>query len=453
MSSLFLASFDFADFLRMLADHWWSEFRDLGDWPWGTLASIAEYIDLFPLVVCLVWSIYGLNCLLRSFRKRRLPTTLPSYSVLIPFYAEPAGALRTAQSMADVFPPPDEILLIDDGSPDLAGERDLLDETTLPPRTRLLRLPVNRGKAGALNAGLREVRSEVVACLDADTVVETHDWREMLARFGEGPGVGAVTGKIWPTRTRSLPELMQALDYLAVIGLVKNAEDCWGGIMTVSGAWVAFRRSALLETGSWNESTAAEDIDLSWRLQAAGWRVAYERRWVALVEMVPTWSALWRQRRRWSRGLGRAVREHFGGVLRQRATHLPVALITLLGAGWLWASLFTGAVRAVSVANRLSRGENVASSAVWSRAFVYVGICFGFFLLQLLIATLLDRERWRLYPKLFLLAPLYTVYFWGISLTTFVVGFPQGFFRRDRGQWRRTMREAELTTGSPAELA
>ena len=38
-------------------------------------------------------------------------------------------------------------------------------------------------------------------------------------------------------------------------------------------------------------------------------------------------------------GLGRAVREHFGGVLRQRATHLPVALITLLGAGWLWASL------------------------------------------------------------------------------------------------------------------
>ena len=59
--SAILASFDFADFVRMLADHWWSEFRDLGDWPWGTLESIAEYIDLFPIVVCLVWSIYGLN--------------------------------------------------------------------------------------------------------------------------------------------------------------------------------------------------------------------------------------------------------------------------------------------------------------------------------------------------------------------------------------------------------
>jgi biofilm PGA synthesis N-glycosyltransferase PgaC len=452
MISAFLASFDFADFVRMLADHWWSEFRDLGDWPGGTLESIAEYIDLFPIVVCLVWSIYGLDCLFRSFRRREIGTVVPGYTVLIPFYAEPGGALRTAQSMAGVNPPPDEILLIDDGSPENDDE-EVLDETSLPPRTRLIRIPFNSGKAAALNAGLRETGSEVVVCLDADTVVQTKDWREMLARFGNGAGVGAITGKIWPAQTRSLPELMQALDYLAVIGLVKNAEDRWGGIMTVSGAWVAFRRAALLDIGSWNEKTAAEDIDLSWRLQAAGWRIVYERNWIALVEMVPTWNALWRQRRRWSRGLGRAVREHFRGVLRERATHLPVALITLLGAGWLWASLFTGAVRAVSVMSRLSHGENVASAAVWSRAFVYVGICFGFFLLQLLIATFLDRSRWWLYPRLFLLAPLYTIYFWGISLTTFVVGFPQGFFKRDRGRWRRTMRDSELATGTPAELA
>ncbi len=451
MSAL-LASFDFADFLRMLADHWWSEFRDLGDWPWGTFESIAEYIDLFPLVVCLIWSIYGLDCLFRSFRRGRLAAVLPGYSVLIPFYAEPAGALRTAQSLADVRPPPHEILLIDDGSPEILGALNSLDEALLPPRTRVLRLPSNRGKAGALNAGLREARSEVVACLDADTVVHTKDWREMLARFANAPGIGAVTGKIWPAQARSLPQLMQALDYLAVIGLVKNAEDCWGGIMTVSGAWVAFRRAALLEIGSWNEKTAAEDIDLSWRMQAAGWRIVYERRWVALVEMVPTWHALWRQRRRWSRGLGRAVREHFGGVLQKRATHLPVALITLLGAGWLWASLFTGALRLISVGRRLVGGENIANAAIWNRVFVYAGICFGFFLLQLVIATLLDRTRWRIYPKLFLLAPFYTFYFWGISLTTFVVGFPQGFFRRDRGQWRRTMRNSELATGAPAEL-
>ena len=84
---------------------------------------------------------------------------------------------------------------------------------------------------------------------------------------------------------------MQTLDYLAVIGLVKNAEDRWGGLMTVSGAWVAFRREALRDVGCWNERTAAEDIDLSWRMQAAGWRIVYDRSWIACVEMVPTWRA------------------------------------------------------------------------------------------------------------------------------------------------------------------
>ena len=84
----------------MLADHWLSEFRDLGDWPWGTLESIAEYIDLFPLVVCLIWSIYGVICLLRSSGGGNFPRRCPVTPSLIPFYAEPRGALRTAQSMA-----------------------------------------------------------------------------------------------------------------------------------------------------------------------------------------------------------------------------------------------------------------------------------------------------------------------------------------------------------------
>ncbi len=441
---------DFRDLFHTLVDHWRSEFTDIGDWPWGTFDSLVEYVDLFPLVVCLLWSLYGMNALARSFfPTRRSLANLPGYTVLIPFYAEPTGALRTARSLAGVFPAPEEIILIDDGSPD----GNLIDPAELPAGARVLQLPENGGKAAALNAALREVRSEIVVCLDADTIVHSTNWEPMLARFAAKPATGAVTGKIWPAEARSLPQLMQALDYLAVIGLVKNAEHQWGGLMTVSGAWVAFRRAALVDVGGWNEATAAEDIDLSWRLQTAGWRLAYERAWISLVEMVPTWSGLWRQRRRWSRGLGRAMRDHLGGITREGATHVPVALLTLLGAAWLWISIGTGALRLAWTAWLVAHGENVAHPAVLARVLVYAGICFGFFVFQVLVSTLLDRARWRLYPRLFLLSPLYPLYFWAVSLTTFVVGFPQGLLRRDRGRWRRTLRSSELATDTaPGEL-
>ncbi len=448
----FLSGVDWHDLARIFADHWISEFRDLGDWPRGSFESVAEYIDIFPLVICLIWSIYGVICLVNSFRRKRLPAVLPSYCVVIPFYSEPVGALRTAQSLAQVQPPPEEILIIDDGSPDREECARVLEVALLPARTRVLRLPQNLGKAAALNAGLREIKAEIVVCLDADTVVHSQQWHGMLARFALAPGVGGVTGKIWPSNPRSLVEMMQTLDYLAVIGLVKNAEDRWGGLMTVSGAWAAFRRSALLDIGAWNESTAAEDIDLSWRMQSRGWRVAYDRTWIACVEMVPTWRALWRQRRRWSRGLGHAVRDHFPQALRRGATHVPVALMTFLGATWLWASLFVGFIRLYEIARHLRSGRDFVQPAVWNRALVYFGICLSFFFLQLIIAAFLDRARWRTYPKLFLLAPFYTVYFWAISLTTFVIGFPEGFFRYDRGQWRRTVRTSEILSGAHPEL-
>ncbi|MDQ6861934.1 MAG: hypothetical protein M3032_12360 [Verrucomicrobiota bacterium] len=76
-----------------------------------------------------------------------------------------------------------------------------------------------------------------------------------------------------------------------------------------------------------------------------------------------------------------------------------------------------------SDARRATHGHDVVHAALWNRALVYFGICLSFFFLQLVIATLLDRARWKTYPKLFLLAPFSIIYFWVISLTSFVVGF------------------------------
>ncbi|MFN2475019.1 MAG: hypothetical protein ABR526_01590, partial [Chthoniobacterales bacterium] len=85
-----LSLIDFNDLGHRFTEHWISEAHDLTEWPHGTFVSLAEYIDLFPLVVCLLWCLYGFASLIRSLCFRPPPDPRLSFSVIIPFYAEPA---------------------------------------------------------------------------------------------------------------------------------------------------------------------------------------------------------------------------------------------------------------------------------------------------------------------------------------------------------------------------
>lgn len=401
-----------------LGSHWKSPFSTL--------------IYAYPFVTSLLWSVSGLFYLAsRRLARRRASSfrTLPAYSVVIPFHAEPDGALATAASLSKVRPRPLEIILIDDGSPS-----PISPGTVRPLGTLIVRLPQNVGKAAALQSVLGRLRGEIVVCMDADTVSESPDWSRMLACFND-PALAAVTGKLRPTRSHGLIEWLQTLDYLTVIMVIKAAESSWGGLMTVSGAFTAFRISALRDVGGWSGSSSTEDIDISWRLEVAGWRIAFEYEWIARVEMAPNLTALWRQRRRWSAGLGRALRDH-GIRALAHATHLPVVILTLTSLFWLASVLTLGAVLLFAMLSGTDNAPMLTEIAVAETALVGAVV----FYLQLAAAVALDGRGVTSNWPSFLIAPVYPVYFWAILVTSFLVGFPKGFFRRDNGRWRRTER-------------
>lgn len=93
------------------------------------------------------------------------------FSVVIPVYCGAATIRRALASAVRQTWPPQEIIVIDDGSPDDTAEvvrrfgRDCRPASEVP--VRLIRQP-NRGAGAARNAGIREARGNWVAFLDDD---------------------------------------------------------------------------------------------------------------------------------------------------------------------------------------------------------------------------------------------------------------------------------------------
>jgi glycosyltransferase involved in cell wall biosynthesis len=85
--------------------------------------------------------------------------------VVIPTRGRPQLLMRAVDSALAQSLAPSEVLVVVDG-PDPETEDQV--EAHPDPRVRLLRLPVNRGAAGARNAGVRAARSAWIAFLDDD---------------------------------------------------------------------------------------------------------------------------------------------------------------------------------------------------------------------------------------------------------------------------------------------
>src|SRR5262249_8699922 len=146
----------------------------------------------------------------------------------------------------------------------------------------------NRGFCSAVNAGIREVGGDVIELLNDDTEV-TLGWAEAaLARFAD-PTVAAVTPLVLfgPPGAHEPPRLDSAGDRYHAAGVASKrgpGETLWAGLLApgpvfgASGSSSFFRREALLRVGGPPEEFVAyfDDVDLSFRLHRAGYRVFYE---------------------------------------------------------------------------------------------------------------------------------------------------------------------------------
>jgi biofilm PGA synthesis N-glycosyltransferase PgaC len=296
------------------------------------------FVGAYPVVMAIVWVLLSL-----IFHRRRETAILPPsqeqwpfVSILIAAYAEEATLPSTLKALFKLDYPQYEIIVINDGSPDRTAE--VVNSFIGKGPVRLLNKEVNEGKAMALNDALPLCRGEILLVLDADIAVNPDVLRWLVPHF-LGTRVAAVTGNPRVADRRSLLQSLQAIEFSSIISMQKRAQRIWGRVTTVSGAVAAFRRSAILDVGCFSPFMATEDIEITWRLQMKFWDIRYEPRAVVWMQAPPTFGELWKQRRRWARGLAQVLFLHRGVPTRWKWRRLwPVWYECIVSI--LWAHAF-----------------------------------------------------------------------------------------------------------------
>jgi mycofactocin system glycosyltransferase len=177
---------------------------------------------------------------------------------------------------------------------------------------QLVPLAANGGPAAARMAALAHLEADLVLFLDSDTV-PPRDLVDRLAGHFDDPVVAAVAPRI-----TALQGASSASRYGMAAGSLDLGDQAarvmtGGRVSYVPTAALLVRRSALDAVGGFDAGLRfGEDVDLVWRLDAAGWRVRYEPS-VRVQHAEPTrWLPLLRRRYLYGTSAGPLARRHPG---------------------------------------------------------------------------------------------------------------------------------------------
>jgi cellulose synthase/poly-beta-1,6-N-acetylglucosamine synthase-like glycosyltransferase len=192
-----------------------------------------------------------------------------------------------------------EIIVVSDGSTDRMPQiaQDLVARGLVD---KAFATDFRCGKSSGVNLAARYATGDILINVDCDCSYDRFAIQRIVDAFAD-PSIGVACGDILPRNgSASMVASFQAIEYLLSISIGKRIGAMFEQVVCASGAFSAFRRSAIVDNG-FLDAGGGEDLDVTMRLRRQGWRVAFVHDAICYTD-VPTSSwALVRQRMRWER--------------------------------------------------------------------------------------------------------------------------------------------------------
>jgi cellulose synthase/poly-beta-1,6-N-acetylglucosamine synthase-like glycosyltransferase len=227
----------------------------------------------------------------------------PGISLIAPAYNMAPVIAASARALLAADYDPLEVVIVDDGSEDgttaaLDAAFDLVelpvgDRMKIPtrpvlryyvsrtdPRLRVVQKE-NGGRSDAVNAGLNVAHLELVAIVDADTLLERDALKRVVEVFAADPdnvvaaggSIRVANGAVIEGNVVTAPhvahggtEASQTAEYLRSFLGARIAWSAMNGLMIISGAFGVFRRDMVRDRGGLSSQTLGEDMEMVIRL-------------------------------------------------------------------------------------------------------------------------------------------------------------------------------------------
>lgn len=259
--------------------------------------------DIAAAIITVIFLLVVLSYYVLLFIKRKKSKKVShfkSISIIIPAHNEEPYIKECIQSAKRAAFANKEIIVVDDGSTDNTYKiASRLNVKVI--RTKHI------GKSAAINKALGIAKGEVIAIVDADSVISKDSLVIMASELGREK-TGAVTGAIKVKNRKKFIGMWLHIEQL-YNSLMRSLFTKVNANIATPGPLSLYRKDALNSIGGFSTKGYAEDLDIAIRLIRKGYAVSYAEG-VAETNMPYTVSGFVKQRRRFILGNVNILRRH-----------------------------------------------------------------------------------------------------------------------------------------------